>query len=85
MGTAAKTERFELRLDPGILDDVDAWRGRQADFPSRAEAVRRLIEAGMAEPKGSEIRFSDDGKLILDVVRPFQASESQKRHRSETS
>lgn len=64
MGTAAKTERFELRLDPGVLDDVDAWRGRQADFPSRAEAVRRLIEAGLAEPKGSEIRFSDDGKLI---------------------
>jgi uncharacterized protein YfbU (UPF0304 family) len=64
MGTAAKTERFELRLDSGILDDVDAWRGRQVDFPSRAEAVRRLIEAGLAEPKGSEIRFSDDGKLI---------------------
>ena len=56
MRNAAKTERFELRLDPGILEDVDAWRGRQADVPSRAEAVRRLIDAGLAEPKGSEIR-----------------------------
>jgi uncharacterized protein len=64
MVTAAKTERFELRLDSAILDGVDAWRVRQADIPSRAEAVRRLIEAGLAEPKGSEIRFSDDGKLI---------------------
>jgi hypothetical protein len=39
MGTAPKTERFELRLDPGILEDVDAWRSRQADIPSRAEAM----------------------------------------------
>ena len=64
MGTAAKTERFELRLDRGILDDVDAWRGRQADVPSRAEAVRRLIEAGLVTPKGGEIKFSDGEKLI---------------------
>jgi uncharacterized protein YfbU (UPF0304 family) len=64
MGTATKTERFELRLDPGILESVDAWRGRQTDVPSRAEAVRRLIEAGLAEPKGKEIKFSDEGKLI---------------------
>ena len=64
MGTAAKTERFELRLDPGILDDVDEWCGRQADLPSRAEAVRRLIEAALVTPKEPEIRFSDGEKLI---------------------
>jgi uncharacterized protein YfbU (UPF0304 family) len=64
MGTAPKTERFELRLDPGILDDVDAWRGRQPDIPSRAEAVRRLIEAGLVTPKESQIAFSDGEKLI---------------------
>jgi len=64
MGTPAKTERFELRLDPGILDDVDAWRGQQADIPSRAEAVRRLIEAALVTPKEREIRFSDGEKLI---------------------
>jgi uncharacterized protein len=64
MATPAKTERFELRIDPGLLDDVDAWRGRQADVPSRAEAMRRLIEAGLGTPKEREIAFSDGEKLI---------------------
>jgi uncharacterized protein YfbU (UPF0304 family) len=64
MARPAKTERFEMRLDPGILADVDAWRGRQRDFPSRSEAVRRLIDAGLARPQGSEIKFSDGEKLI---------------------
>jgi uncharacterized protein len=64
MVAPAKTERFELRLDPGILEDVDAWRSRQADIPSRAEAVRRLVEAGLGTPKEREISFSDGEKLI---------------------
>jgi uncharacterized protein YfbU (UPF0304 family) len=64
MATPAKTERFELRLDPGILEDVDAWRSRQADIPSRAEAMRRLVEAGLGTPKEREIGFSDGEKLV---------------------
>ena len=68
MVTPAKTERFELRLDPGILDDVDAWRARQADVPSRAEAVRRLIEAGLVSSKGTEIKFNDGEKLIISML-----------------
>ncbi len=65
MATAAKTERFELRLDPGTIEAVDAWRGRQADIPSRAEAVRRLVEGGLATPKERELRLSDGEKLII--------------------
>ena len=34
-----KTERFEMRLDSRTLERVDAWRARQSDLPSRAEAV----------------------------------------------
>jgi len=37
-----KTERFEMRLDQGTLDQMDKWRSSQSDLPSRAEAVRRL-------------------------------------------
>jgi uncharacterized protein YfbU (UPF0304 family) len=56
------TERFELRLDRDILDRVDDWRGGQKDLPSRAEAVRRLMEAGFG--KSDAPRFSDGEKLI---------------------
>ena len=29
------------------LEALDAWRGRQADKPSRPEAIRRLVEIGL--------------------------------------
>lgn len=43
----SKTERFELRLNLETIDRLDRWRSEQADLPSRAESVRRLIEAGL--------------------------------------
>jgi hypothetical protein len=45
---ASKSERFELRLNPDVLERVDEWRTDQADIPSRSEAVRRLLERGLA-------------------------------------
>jgi uncharacterized protein len=57
-----KTERFEMRLDPRTLETVDAWRGRQSDRPSRAEAIRRLVDTGLSQP------FSDGEKLILIML-----------------
>ena len=65
----AKTERFEMRLDQDTLDRVDGWRGRQKDLPSRAEAMRRLIESGLGIAGGNAPRFSDGERLILSMLR----------------
>jgi hypothetical protein len=46
-----KTERFEMRMEPETLKKVDDWRRTQPDLPSRAEAVRRLVEAALKPPK----------------------------------
>ena len=68
----AKTERFEMRLDQGALDGIDTWRAHQHDVPSRAEAVRRLTDAGLNAMQGSASRsesgFSDGEKLILMML-----------------
>lgn len=64
----AKTERFEMRFDQGTLDEVDAWRARQEDLPSRAEAVRRLVEEGLAVGSGNPLRFGDGEKLTLFML-----------------
>jgi uncharacterized protein len=61
----AKTERFEMRLDQETLDRVDEWRGQQRDLPSRAEAIRRLIEGGLSPEPEAKLRLSDGEKLIL--------------------
>jgi hypothetical protein len=38
---------FQMRLSPEFLKSVDKWRAKQEDKPSRAEAVRRLVDAGL--------------------------------------
>lgn len=61
---AAMGERFEMRLDQRILGAVDEWRGQQGDLPSRAEAIRRLIEVGL-HPSDKKITLRDGEKLII--------------------
>jgi hypothetical protein len=48
---AAKNERFEMRVDPQMWARIDEWRRRQPDLPSRAEAIRRLVEAALGPKK----------------------------------
>lgn len=36
------------RFQPDLLNAVDSWRKGQTDLPTRPEAVRRLVELGMA-------------------------------------
>ena len=43
-----KGEPVLVRLQPHRLRTLDAWRERQEDEPSRPEAIRRLVEMGLA-------------------------------------
>jgi uncharacterized protein YfbU (UPF0304 family) len=65
----SKTERFEMRLDEDTISRVDKWRAGQPDIPSRSEAMRRLVETGLAEERGDVIRLSDGEKLLLLLMR----------------
>jgi hypothetical protein len=42
-----KTERFEMRVPASFLEMIDDWRRIQPDLPSRAAAIRRLVELGL--------------------------------------
>jgi uncharacterized protein YfbU (UPF0304 family) len=62
-------ERFEMRIDSELLDRLDRWRKAEDDAPSRAEAVRRLIEAGLAhDNQGPAPHLSDGEKLIAMML-----------------
>jgi hypothetical protein len=48
-GRPSKTPQdrpFQMRVSDEFLRLVDDWRRRQKDIPSRAEAIRRLVELG---------------------------------------
>jgi uncharacterized protein len=42
-----KNERFEMRVSAELLEQIDDWRRRQTDIPSRAEAIRQLVELAL--------------------------------------
>src|ERR1700693_5235013 len=69
MNAEAMTERFEMRLSQSVLEEVDSWRARQGDVPSRSEAVRRLVEEGLASrSRERQIKIADGEKLILIML-----------------
>ncbi len=41
-----KGTQIGVRFQPADLAKIDEWRLRQNDLPSRAEAIRRLVEVG---------------------------------------
>lgn len=49
--TDDKTRPYQMRVTEEWLAIIDEWRRKQADIPSRAEAIRRLTALGIgAEP-----------------------------------
>lgn len=63
------SERFEMRVDSELLERLDQWRRGEDDVPSRAEAIRRLIEAGLThDSKRRAPQLSDGEKLIAMML-----------------
>jgi Arc/MetJ-type ribon-helix-helix transcriptional regulator len=46
--SAGAGETIPVRLSSALKDEVDAWTEKQADAPSRSEALRRLVKLGLA-------------------------------------
>jgi hypothetical protein len=44
-------ELIGVRIQPQPLALIDAWRRKQSDLPSRAEAIRRLVEYALGAPR----------------------------------
>jgi hypothetical protein len=42
-----------VRVPPAELDPIDAWIGKQKTLVSRPEAIRRLVEIGLARSKSA--------------------------------
>jgi len=59
-----------MRLEEELLARVDRWRANRHDVPTRSEAMRRLIEIGLAsDSSGGAVKFTDGEKLIFSMLR----------------
>ena len=78
----SKTERFEMRLDSDLIGRVDEWRDAQEDRPSRAEAMRRLLEAGLSHFGSSEaLQLDKPQRLIVWMLS--ELLKQQRNYREE--
>jgi len=63
-----KTERFELRLDLNTITEVDHWRKKQNNLPSRSEAIRCLIETGLGTSSRQDFLAMKFQILVASLV-----------------
>ncbi len=61
-----KTRPFQMRVSPDWLEMIDEWRRKQADLPSRAEAIRRLVNIALTHPASQRPRRLSD--LTEDIL-----------------
>jgi hypothetical protein len=85
-----KGEPIMVRLQPGLLTNLDAWIARQGEQLSRPEAMRRLLEralAGSQQPKlrtpksRSKAHELADAQLdkLIDPSVPDEERQQRKR------
>jgi hypothetical protein len=87
---AKRANEILLRLREPQLALLDAWIGRQADEPSRPEAVRRLLDYALSRlgeskrgramaRKASELA-SRELESFIDKSKPMDERERAKQH-----
>ncbi|CAN7367862.1 YfbU family protein [Variovorax sp. LjRoot178] len=63
-----KAGRFELRLEDEQLARIDEWQRKRGET-SRANAVRILIDQGLAAGSTRSVQFSDGEKMLMLMMR----------------
>ena len=69
--TRNKAHPFQLRVSSDWLHKIDGWRRTQADLPSRAEAIRRLVGMGLRfRIKVGEKVSTPVGRATVEQIMP---------------
>ena len=63
-----KPKRFAISLGASFLKSVDEWRRKQRDRPSRAVAIRRLAECGLADSTIPHQRNERSRRKAVDMA-----------------
>ncbi|WP_342616489.1 hypothetical protein [Rhodoferax sp. GW822-FHT02A01] len=53
------------RFQPDLLSAIDEWRKQQPDIPTRPEAVRRLVDAGLRQAGKSAANVAKNELLAI--------------------
>jgi hypothetical protein len=73
MAPLQNDKQFQMRVSEDFMTDIDDWRRRQADLPSRSDAVRQLVSGGLWAIQLAEV-ILDGG--VIEVEREGRAHEA---------
>ena len=52
-GTSPLDQRVPVPMNAELVKAIDEWRRHQPDLPNRAEAIRRLVQLGIAKTEAA--------------------------------
>jgi hypothetical protein len=76
-----KGEGILVRGHDDFLRPLDAWIARQKPRPSRPEAIRRLVEIGLAAPRPSDRTLRPARSLNLGAMAQKEPAQTAKTER----
>ena len=59
---------FQMRVSEDFLNQIDDWRRKQPDLPSRAEAIRRLVARASEFDELRKLLREEQVELAIYVV-----------------
>jgi hypothetical protein len=69
-----------VRLQPNPLHALDKWAAKQTDHPTRAEAIRRLVQIALTgKTKAKPVRAARVADLAAETIDPLPRADRQKR------
>ena len=69
---------FQMRVSDDFLKSIDKWSRAQPDTPTRAEAIRRLVEIGLSAPVKPK-RTADKARKAASVAAEKHAMDHMDR------
>src|SRR5690349_14600545 len=87
--TTGKGDQIGMRWQKPLLRSIDTWREAQEGKPSRPEAIRRLVELGLAgtrptprpSRKAAASKGSDMAGQVIDKLGDPSATEEERQTR----
>jgi len=76
-----KSTRFGIRVNKEFFGELDRWRRRQDDLPSRAEAIRRLVSDAVYGPSPRLAAEAMTIAFLSSIDRPIDEERLQRFER----
>jgi Arc/MetJ-type ribon-helix-helix transcriptional regulator len=59
-----KRRSLHVKVNDAFVSDLDVWRGKQSDCPTRSEAIRRLVEIALGDETAAKRLIKEEREML---------------------